>query len=205
MSVMTKRGRAGRAALNLFAAFGFLYLFLPIAFIVAFSFNDPQGKFNIVWSKFTLDNWKEPFSDRGLTDAFVTSLQIAAVSTLIATVLGSMIAIALSRYRFKGSAAYNFVLVLPLTTPEIVLGSSLATLFLGQSVVDFGFTTIVIAHRLSTPAGADRIVLLDRGRVGDVGTPDDLRRRSGLYARLWEIQGEVEREALAGLEGGAAS
>ncbi len=148
MSVMTKRGRVGRVALNVFAAFGFLYLFLPIAFIVAFSFNDPQGKFNIVWSKFTLDNWKEPFSDRGLTDAFVTSLQIAAVSTLIATVLGSMIAIALSRYRFKGSAAYNFFLVLPLTTPEIVLGSSLATLFLGQSVVDFGFTTIVIAHAM---------------------------------------------------------
>ncbi|MGA0174879.1 MAG: ATP-binding cassette domain-containing protein, partial [Phycisphaerales bacterium] len=66
-------------------------------------------------------------------------------------------------------------------------------------------TTIVIAHRLSTLAVADRIVVLDRGRVGDVGTPDELRRRSGLYARLWEIQGEVEREALAGLEGGAAS
>ena len=148
MSVTTKRGKVGRLALNVFAGFGFVYLFLPIAFIVAFSFNEPVGKFNIIWQNFTLDNWTDPFSDTALTDAFVTSLQIAGVSTLIATVLGSMIAIALSRYRFRGSAAYNFLLVLPLTTPEIVLGSSLATLFLGQSVVDFGFTTIVIAHAM---------------------------------------------------------
>lgn len=148
MSVTTKRGRVGRLALNVFAGFGFVYLFLPIAFIVAFSFNQPKGKFNIVWSGFTLDNWKDPFSDRSLTKAFVTSLQIAAVSTFIATILGSMIAIALSRYRFRGSAAYNFLLVLPLTTPEIVLGSSLATLFLGQTVIGFGFTTIVIAHAM---------------------------------------------------------
>lgn len=148
MSVTTKRGKVGRLALNVFAGFGFVYLFLPIAFIVAFSFNEPLGKFNITWQKFTLDNWSDPFSDTALTDAFVTSLQIAAVSTFIATVLGSMIAIALSRYRFRGSAAFNFFLVLPLTTPEIVLGSSLATLFLGQSVVDFGFTTIVIAHAM---------------------------------------------------------
>jgi spermidine/putrescine transport system permease protein len=148
VSVITKRGRVGRAAVNVFAGFGFLYLFLPIAFIVAFSFNQPKGKFNIVWQKFTLENWTDPFSDTALTDAFVTSLQIAAFSTLIATIFGSMIAIALSRYRFRGSAVYNFLLVLPLTTPEIVLGSSLATLFLGQSVVKFGFTTIVIAHAM---------------------------------------------------------
>jgi spermidine/putrescine transport system permease protein len=133
MSVTTKRGKVGRLALNVFAGFGFVYLFLPIAFIVAFSFNEPVGKFNIIWQNFTLENWEDPFSDQALTDAFVTSLQIAAVSTFIATVLGSMIAI---------------LLVLPLTTPEIVLGSSLATLFLGQSVVDFGFTTIVIAHAM---------------------------------------------------------
>ena len=65
-------------------------------------------------------------------------------------------------------------------------------------------TTIVVAHRLSTLQVADRIVVLDRGRVVDVGTPQELRDREGLYARLWEIQGEVEREALAGIEGGGA-
>jgi spermidine/putrescine transport system permease protein len=142
----TRRGRAGRALLSVYAAFGFAFLLTPIAFIVAFSFNKPKGKFNITWQEFTFDNWKDPFSDAALTSALWKSLQIASVSTVIATVLGSMIAVSLSRYRFRGSAAFNFMLVLPLTTPEIVLGSSLATLFLGQSIVEFGFVTIVIAH-----------------------------------------------------------
>lgn len=145
-AAMTRRGRIGRSLLGVYAGMGFVFLLAPIAFIVAFSFNKPKGKFNIIWQEFTLDNWKDPFSDAALTSALWRSLQIAAVSTVIATVLGSMIAVSLSRYRFRGSSAFNFMLVLPLTTPEIVLGSSLATLFLGQTLVEFGFVTIVIAH-----------------------------------------------------------
>ena len=140
------RGMAGRWALNIYAALGLLYLFTPILFIVLFSFNQPRGNFNVVWQQFTLDNWKAPFADTALTDALWVSLQIAAISTLISTLLGSLFAIALCRYRFKGAGLFSFFLVLPLTTPEIVLGSSLATLFLGQDLVDFGFATIVIAH-----------------------------------------------------------
>lgn len=142
----TRRGQVGRVALVVYAGLGFLFLLTPIAYIVAFSFNKPKGKFNITWQEFTFDNWKDPFSDAALTSALWRSLQIASVSTVIATVLGSMIAVSLSRYRFRGSSAFNFMLVLPLTTPEIVLGSSLATLFLGQTIVEFGFITIVIAH-----------------------------------------------------------
>ncbi|MFO0894422.1 MAG: ABC transporter ATP-binding protein [Phycisphaerales bacterium] len=63
-------------------------------------------------------------------------------------------------------------------------------------------TTLVIAHRLSTLAAADRVVVLERGRVVDQGTPEQLRRRDGLFRRLWEIQAEVEREGVAPLEGG---
>jgi spermidine/putrescine transport system permease protein len=142
----TARSRLGRIALGGYAFAGFVFLFVPIAFIVAFSFNKPKGKFNIVWQQFTLDNWRNPFADEALTQALWTSLRIAGLSTVISTVLGSMIAISLSRYKFRGSSTYGFLLVLPLTTPEIVLGSSLATLFLGQSVVNFGFVTILIAH-----------------------------------------------------------
>lgn len=142
----TRRGRIGRVLLGVYAGLGFIFLLTPIAFIVIFSFNKPKGKFNITWQEFTLDNWKDPFSDAALTSALWRSLQIAAVSTVIATILGSMIAVSLARYRFRGSSAFNFILVLPLTTPEIVLGSSLATLFLGQTIVEFGFVTIVIAH-----------------------------------------------------------
>ena len=146
MSVPTSTGgRIARIALNAYAGLALLYLFIPIIWIVAFSFNEPLGNYNVEWQQFTLGNWADPFGDAALTDAFVQSLKIAAISTMIATVLGSMIAIALARYRFKGSGGLNFFLVLPLTTPEIVLGSSLATLFLDWDITR-GFTTVVIAH-----------------------------------------------------------
>jgi spermidine/putrescine transport system permease protein len=73
------------------------------------------------------------------------SLRIALISTFCATVLGSLIALSLSRYKFKGSGGINLFLVLPLTSPEIVLGSSLATLFLNRGV-NFGYATVIIAH-----------------------------------------------------------
>ncbi len=139
------RGSAARWGLNVYAAIGLVYLFVPIAWIVWFSFNQPSGRYNIVWQRFTLDNWSSPFSNEALTDAFAQSLKIAAISTAVATVLGSMIAVALSRYSFRGSSGFNLFLVLPLTTPEIVLGSSLATLFLDWDVTR-GFATVVIAH-----------------------------------------------------------
>jgi len=141
----SSRGAAARWGLNLYAAIGLLYLFVPIAWIVLFSFNEPKGRYNIVWQRFTLEDWSDPFSNAALTNAFSQSLKIAAISTAIATLLGSMIAVALSRYTFKGSSGFNLFLVLPLTTPEIVLGSSLATLFLDWDVTR-GFTTVVIAH-----------------------------------------------------------
>ncbi len=141
----TPGSRTARWALNIYAGLALVYLFVPIIWIVAFSFNDPSGRYNFTWREFTLDNWADPFSNRELTDAFVESVKIAAISTLIATVLGSLIAIALARYQFRGSGGLNFFLVLPLTTPEIVLGSSLATLFLDWKYAS-GFTTVVIAH-----------------------------------------------------------
>ena len=144
--MMRKRTKFGRNALNVFAGLGLVYLFAPIFFIVAFSFNKPNGNFNIAWQSFTFDNWLHPFAEESLTRALWKSMEIAAVSTLISTILGSLIAVALSRYTFKGSGGINLFLVLPLTTPEIVLGSSLATLFLGQNFIDFGMTTIIIAH-----------------------------------------------------------
>lgn len=141
----SRSGRVARFSLNAFAGLVLLYLFVPIIWIVAFSFNQPSGNYNVTWQRFTLENWADPFGDEALTNAFVESLKIAAISTVVATVLGSLIAIALSRYRFRGSGPLNFLIVLPLTTPEIVLGSSLATLFLDWDIAR-GFTTVVIAH-----------------------------------------------------------
>jgi spermidine/putrescine transport system permease protein len=151
-TVTSRGGRFGRMLVNAAAGLSLLYLFLPIFVIVLFSFNQPKGRFNAVWQGFTLDNWAEPFKDRPLVDALVLSLKVAAVSTIIATILGTFVAIALVRYRFRGGGAINYLLVLPLTAPEIVLGASLLTLFLEPHLIlfnisfHFGFTTIVIAH-----------------------------------------------------------
>ena len=143
----TAAGRLGRRALTAFAALGFVYLFVPIAVIVAYSFNDPAGKFNIIWRKFTFANWADPFAPGPLTDAMVTSLKVAVVAAAAATVLGGLVALALVRYRFRGGAVINLLLVLPLTTPEIVMGASLLSLFLDLGW-QRGFWTIVIAHVL---------------------------------------------------------
>ena len=104
-----------------------------------------MGRFNFTWQGFTLDNWKDPFGVPGLQEALVNSIQIAALSTVIATALGTMMALALVRYQFRGRATTNFFIFLPLATPEIVLGASLLSLFIaiGYST---GFTTILIAH-----------------------------------------------------------
>jgi len=142
---MSTSSRLGRWGINAVAILGFVYLFAPIFVIILFSFNDPAGKFNIQWSGFTLDNWADPFSEKQLTDALWVSLRIAFVSTIISTILGSLMAIALSRYKFKGQGGVNLFLVLPLTSPEVVIGASLATLFLNRGV-DFGYATVIIAH-----------------------------------------------------------
>jgi spermidine/putrescine transport system permease protein len=132
-------------SLNLYAALALIYLLLPIAVIVVFSFNAPRSRFNFVWHGFTLDNWKHPFDVPGLTEAMTNSLKIAAISTVVATVLGTLMALALVRYRFRGRAPTNFFIFLPLATPEVVMGASLLSLFLTLGYAT-GFATIVIAH-----------------------------------------------------------
>jgi spermidine/putrescine transport system permease protein len=132
-------------SLNLYAGLVLLYLLFPIAIIVLFSFNDTTSKFNFVWQGFTLEYWKDPFGVAGIQEALENSLKIAALSTLIATVLGTMMALALVRYQFRGRSVTNFFIFLPLATPEIVLGASLLSLFLTIGFAT-GFATILIAH-----------------------------------------------------------
>jgi spermidine/putrescine transport system permease protein len=151
-TVTSPGGRVGRGLINTAAVFALLYLFAPIFVIVLFSFNEPKGRFNAVWQQFTFDNWLHPFADQGLVDALFLSLQIAFLAMIIATILGTFVAIALVRYRFRGGNAINYLLVLPLTAPEIVLGASLLTLFIEPNLILFnisfklGFTTILIAN-----------------------------------------------------------
>jgi spermidine/putrescine transport system permease protein len=137
--------RLGRWLMDGVAWLVLAYLFLPIFVIVLYSFNKPAGKFNFVWKAFSFEAWRNPFAYAPLVESMKLSLRVAALSTLVATVFGTLIALALTRYRFRGSSAVNLLLVLPLTTPEVVLGSSLLSLFLDLNTRT-GFNTIVIAH-----------------------------------------------------------
>ena len=131
--------------LTVYSLLAFVYLMLPIGIVIAFSFNNPKGRFNYVWSGFTLDNWKNWDGVPGLRSAMVLSLEIAVLASLVATALVMLIALALVRYGFRGRGLTNLLIFLPLSSPEIVLGASLLTLFLNLKVV-FGFWTILIAH-----------------------------------------------------------
>ena len=134
-----------RHVLTVYSILAFTYLMLPIGVVIAFSFNHPTGRFNYVWDGFTLDNWKHWDGVPGLRAAMVLSIEIALLASVLATILGTAIALALVRYGFRGRGATNLLIFLPLSTPEIVLGASLLTLFLNLNFV-FGFTTILIAH-----------------------------------------------------------
>lgn len=137
----------GTIVLWVVAIGGFIYLFIPLVTIAVFTFNHPTTKFNTTWESFTFDNWLHPFKERAFTDALVVSIEVAAVACIIATVLGSLMALGMARYKMHGGSAINLLIVLPLTTPEIVMGSSLFTLFFNVGV-SRGFWTIVVAHVL---------------------------------------------------------
>jgi spermidine/putrescine transport system permease protein len=137
--------KLGDVVLRVVAGLVMLYIFLPIFVIVLFSFNHPAGKFNYTWQGFTLDNWADPFKYPALAEALKMSLTVAAVSTAVASVLGTLLAVALVRQRFRGNKAVETFLVLPLTAPEVVMGASLLTLFLDLGWAT-GFGTILIAH-----------------------------------------------------------
>ncbi len=134
-----------RNALTAYAGLAFAYLMLPIAVVILFSFNAPSGRFNYLWEGFTLDNWIHWDAVPGIRAAVIKSLEIGAISTIAATILGTMIALAIVRHRFRGRGATSVLIFLPMATPEIVLGASLLTLFVTLRFAT-GFLTIFVAH-----------------------------------------------------------
>lgn len=138
--------RLARAILPTFTAMVVAYLFLPIVVMAVFGFNDTQGRFNFTWQGFTLEHWANVFNRYpALNRSLVNSLTVAVISTLVATTLGTLIGLALTRYEFRGRGALNMLIFLPIATPEIVLGASLLALFVSAGVGrDLG--TITIAH-----------------------------------------------------------
>ncbi|MFE4693576.1 ABC transporter permease [Streptomyces sp. NPDC056749] len=121
------------------------YMILPNAVVMVFSFNRPKGRFNYAWQEFSLDAWKDPCGVADLCGSLSLSLRIAFWATVGATALGTMIAFALVRYRFRARGAVNSLIFLPMAMPEVVMAASLLTLFLNMGA-RLGFWTVLIAH-----------------------------------------------------------
>jgi spermidine/putrescine transport system permease protein len=134
-----------RHTITVFGLLALAYLMLPIVVVIVFSFNDPAGRYNYTWEGFTTAHWTNPFGPPFLGDSVETSIKIAVVATILSVILGTLVALALVRYHFRGRGATNLLIFVPLTAPEIVLGASLLTLFLNLGTA-LGFWTIVLAH-----------------------------------------------------------
>lgn len=136
-----------RNVLVVYAGIVVAYMLVPILVIALFSFGDtPAGKLTFgLDSGFTLEYWKDAFAISELNDALLKSLQLAALAALASTAIGTAMAIALVRHRFRGRGAANLLIILPMASPEIVIGAALLSMFIVYSI-PLGFTTLLIAH-----------------------------------------------------------
>ncbi len=135
-----------RYTIWIYAALAFTFILVPIVYTIVFSFNDSRRS-NIEWRGFTLDKWIYLCDNQGVCQAFANSILVGVVATVLATTLGTMIAIALVRYRFKFRGATTLLLFLPMATPEVVLGAGLAAEFLTAGVPKSALT-VILAHTM---------------------------------------------------------
>jgi spermidine/putrescine transport system permease protein len=122
-----------------------IWLCLPIGVMILFGFNDTQGRFNQTWQGFTLKWYGRLFDIPDLTSALWRSVVIATFTMIIAGTLGTLIGVALGRYRFRGHGSMNFIMFAAISSPELVMGASLLSLFV-YTKAGLGVLTILIAH-----------------------------------------------------------
>jgi len=136
-----------RNALPIYTGFAIAYMLIPIAIIAVFSFGaTPKDKLTFGLNEgFTLEYWTSAFSLPQLNEALLTSIRLAAFSTVISTAIGTAMAIALVRHAFRGRRVTNLLIVIPMATPEVVIGAALLSMFIYYSFA-LGFTTLLIAH-----------------------------------------------------------
>lgn len=141
--------RLSRAILPVYTALVIGYLLIPIVVMIVFSFNDPRGRQNITWQGFTIENYLDVWSRPDITGPMTNSLIIAVATTVGATVLGTLIGLALTRYEFRGRGSLNLLIYVPMATPEVILGASLLAMWVSAGV-QRGIETILIAHIMFT-------------------------------------------------------
>jgi len=141
------RSRIGDKLLFSYVWLIVLWLMLPIGVMILFGFNDlpEKAKYNQKFQGFTLKWYTRVFDIPSLTTALAHSLEVALTSTVLSCVLGTMIGVALGRYRFRGQGVANLVMFATISSPEIIMGASLLSLFVTTNT-PMGFITVVVAH-----------------------------------------------------------
>ena len=184
MTALQRSGRWIGDHLIMAIAIGVLfYMFLPIFFVVLMSFNQPASRLSYEFNAFTLDNWLHPCAEGGMCKSVVLSLQIGFLATLVATVLGTLVAFALVRHRFRGRSATSILIFLPMATPEVVMGSSLLALFTTAGLSGrLGFWSILIAHIMFC---LSFVVVTVKARLAGLDSAYE-QAAMDLYANEWQ-------------------
>jgi spermidine/putrescine transport system permease protein len=130
--------------LSVFAVATYIFLFAPIVVLIIFSFNDSRR--NFVWKGFTLDWYPTMFANERLLDALFVTLRVAAVAVVVSTILGTLLGLALARRRFRGRTSTETLLLVPMVTPEIVMGLSLLIFFFAIFDARGSFAQLSLAH-----------------------------------------------------------
>lgn len=128
---------------NLYIFLVFFFLFLPILVLIVFSFN--TSKMNITFEGFTFEWYKKLFENRELLDAFKNTMIVSVVSVSVSTTIGTLAAIGLKKFEFKGKNFINSLLYIPIVIPEIVLGIALLAVY-SLLKMDLGMGTLILAH-----------------------------------------------------------
>lgn len=139
------RKKAKKGLSGVFCTLVYIFLFLPISVIVVNSTNATTSKPYLSWKGFTLDWYVKLFDNTSLLQAFGNTMVIAVVSTLLATIIGTIGAVGIYRYHFRGKSIINGLLYIPVVIPEIVLGISLLTIF-SKANIPRGMLTLILAH-----------------------------------------------------------
>jgi spermidine/putrescine transport system permease protein len=129
---------------GLWTALVFAFLYLPILLLIVFSFN--SSRLNIRWEGFSLKWYAALVENRTLLTAFQNSLIVATVTTILATLLGTIGAWMLYRYRFPFQRTIGFLIFIPMVMPEVLMGASLLAEFVHLFRIPLGYTTLIIAH-----------------------------------------------------------
>lgn len=173
----------GRHGVMLFALLVLLYMFTPIFVVVLMSFNQPVSRIGYRFDGLTLDNWTHLCDPYQLCDSVSVSLRIGLLATLVATLLGSLMAFAMVRHYFRGRNASNLMIFLPMASPEIVLGSSLLALFVNANLAGkLGFWTIFVAHVMFC---LSFVVVTVKARLAGLD-PRLEQAAADLYANEWQ-------------------